>query len=396
MYHSTPQALKGREPFDPNDIVSAPIDNLGPGGRLIRHLLLRWTLSDTWIITRLQDIRTPFLNSLMRNLAFLVSEEFYILLVLAFLWCGDPVLARRILNLVAATFYLCSVLKDSTCLPRPPCPPAIPLEDAQDWSMPSQHSSTTMAVVPYMYAYSMAHNPTVQRHQSLFATLVVLWTALVPLSRYYLAVHSLADLVVGSLLGMVILSTYCRVASADLENGDTLSLQIDSTIDEWLLTGKWVVPQLLLYLAVLTYMHPRPQQPTESLYVTCVGTMASVGINIGFVLGGGVYFIAPPASWYHALGRYCIGLPLAFLLRHFLKLGLTGLVSRGLEAFHIQHFSMIGQIKEMKRTGMGHSKHFHKDFFIPPISQLPLSSRLQPNKLVIRPPRPNHSSDGFP
>ena len=63
-------------------------DNLGPFGRLVRHALLWLTLSDTWVLQRIQQLRTPFLTLLMKRAAFLVSEEFYILLVLGLLWCG--------------------------------------------------------------------------------------------------------------------------------------------------------------------------------------------------------------------------------------------------------------------------------------------------------------------
>ena len=43
-------------------------------------------------------------------------------------------------------------------------------------------------------------------------------------------------------------------------------LQLDLAIDTWLLTGRLVIPQLLIYLGCLIYMHPKPWPPTESLY----------------------------------------------------------------------------------------------------------------------------------
>lgn len=74
--------------------VSPPIHRLGTAGRWVRSQLQAAILRGTPVLVRIQDLRSPRMNTFMKASSFLGEEEFYTLLVILVVWVIDAKLGR--------------------------------------------------------------------------------------------------------------------------------------------------------------------------------------------------------------------------------------------------------------------------------------------------------------
>lgn len=74
--------------------VYPPIHRLGTVGRWIRARLMTEIRRGTPVLEKIQSLRTPLMNDVMKASSFLGEEEFYMLLVGLVTWIFDAKLGR--------------------------------------------------------------------------------------------------------------------------------------------------------------------------------------------------------------------------------------------------------------------------------------------------------------
>ncbi|XP_041365449.1 sphingosine-1-phosphate phosphatase 2-like isoform X1 [Gigantopelta aegis] len=161
------------------------------------------------------EIRYKSLYYLAKMGAFLGEEQFFLIFFPFVVWNLDSVLGRETIMVWFAVMYLGQASKDFLNVPRPPSPPVVCLEGKHldESAMPSTHAmvGTAMPVVLTVL--------TCTRYQCsylLVGSVAVLWCALVCLSRLYLGVHTILDVLCGFISSIVI----CAVMIPCLPNLD--------------------------------------------------------------------------------------------------------------------------------------------------------------------------------
>ncbi|KAM8921149.1 sphingosine-1-phosphate phosphatase 1 isoform 2-T2 [Pelodytes ibericus] len=147
------------------------------------------------------------------------NELFYISFFPFWIWNVDPWVGRRLVVIWVWVMYVGQCTKDLIRLPRPLSPPVIKLEVFynSEYSMPSTHamSGTAIPLSLLLLTYGRWQYPL------LFGiVLAVGWCSLVCLSRVYMGMHSILDVIAGFLYAILILIVFHPV----LEVVDTFNL----------------------------------------------------------------------------------------------------------------------------------------------------------------------------
>ncbi|ETN68522.1 hypothetical protein NECAME_15789 [Necator americanus] len=86
-------------------------------------------------------------------------EVFFFSLIVAMVWLFDARLGRLLSVLLSLGFFVAGSLKVALCLPRPPSPPALFLdEENRDWAWPSNHALLGTAFPWFIWNYSSSHH----------------------------------------------------------------------------------------------------------------------------------------------------------------------------------------------------------------------------------------------
>jgi membrane-associated phospholipid phosphatase len=339
--------------------VWAPIDKLGPWGRWFRHTLLDGILVGTPVLLTIQRHRNPKVTKMMRVLSFLGTEDFYTVLYFFLSWMLDARLGRLFGILMGICFYIAGFFKTLLCLPRPPSPPIVPLENAYDWALPSHHSLLGVVLPWYIWLYSHLHFEMTSFQMTALISLIVLWSFGVLLSRLYLGVHSPADIVCGGIIGVIVLC---------------LLMLADDYVD-WYISQQSLQPQLKIFVLVLLllYVHPIATKGTPSFTDTIVtsGVIRAIIVQRSQrtrLMGTPSLLESNPhisvfnfiKLWIFrlVLGSACIGV-LKVVLKFIVKTtAVIGYRIAGLEFY---------SSSSIKGTLPKHSRHYTADFKIPPV-----------------------------
>ncbi|GCB67467.1 hypothetical protein scyTo_0010250 [Scyliorhinus torazame] len=132
------------------------------------------------------------------------NELFYITFFPFWLWNIDPYVGRRLIVIWVWVMYLGQCTKDIIRWPRPRSPPVLKVEIFYDseYGMPSTHAMSGTAI-PFSLFFL-----TVGRWQYPYAFGLLLassWCILVCLSRLYMGMHSILDVIAGVLYSILIL-----------------------------------------------------------------------------------------------------------------------------------------------------------------------------------------------
>lgn len=154
------------------------------------------------LILALQRGGTPFLDRIMQGVSLLGSEFFYFAVLVFLYWSGRRRLAISLACTVLVSLYVSFLLKDLFKMPRPSGAGLRILEVPEDFSFPSGHAQST-ASFWFFLAFSSGK-------PVLFALAGAL-VFLVSLSRLYLGVHYLEDVLFGAFLGLGLALGFSRV-----------------------------------------------------------------------------------------------------------------------------------------------------------------------------------------
>ncbi|KAI5611703.1 sphingosine-1-phosphate phosphatase 1 [Silurus asotus] len=135
------------------------------------------------------------------------NELFYISFFPFLTWNVDPYAARRLISIWVLVMYLGQCTKDLVRWPRPASPPVVKLEVFYDseYSMPSTHamSGTAVPLGLFLLTYGRWEYP-----YFLGLTLALTWSLLVCVSRVYMGMHSVLDVIAGFLYSLLILAIF--------------------------------------------------------------------------------------------------------------------------------------------------------------------------------------------
>lgn len=135
------------------------------------------------------------------------NELFYISFFPFWMWNIDAYVGRKIVVIWVWVMYLGQCTKDILRWPRPPSPPVVKVEVFynSEYSMPSTHamSGTAIPISLLLLTYGRWQYPFIW---GLFLTLS--WCSLVCLSRIYMGMHTILDVIVGVLYAVLILIVF--------------------------------------------------------------------------------------------------------------------------------------------------------------------------------------------
>ena len=150
-------------------------------------------LQSVELLLAIQRVSSPFLDLLMRGISLLGSEFFYFGVLVLLYWRTQRAFAIRLAFVVLVSLYTNFLLKVLFALPRPAGAGLRILETPEDFSFPSGHAQSVASFWLFL-AFSL--------REPLYFWLSGILTFCVALSRMYLGVHYLGDVVFGAFLGV--------------------------------------------------------------------------------------------------------------------------------------------------------------------------------------------------
>ncbi|XP_055386487.1 sphingosine-1-phosphate phosphatase 1-like [Condylostylus longicornis] len=197
------------------------------------------------------------------------DEAFYATFIPFWFWNIDGAVGRRVVLLWSSIMYVGQSLKDIIRWERPGFP-VIRLQKkwSIEYGMPSTH-----AMVGFSIPFSVLIF-THQRYQYNFVfgiVIAVLWCTVVCLSRIYLGMHSVCDVVVGLLLTMVLMTVFVPL--------------IDYA-DFFIISWKYS-PLFLLFISIMIIVY----YPISDKWTPTRGdTTTVVSVTIGILIGAWINY----------------------------------------------------------------------------------------------------------
>lgn len=262
-------------------------------------------------------VENPFLYYLFQFGANLGNEIFYITFFPYWFWNIDGYVGRRICIFWCIFMYLGQATKDIVKWPRPASPPVFRLEKryALEYGMPSTHSMVG-AGVPFSILYFTSGRYIFPFELGLIVASA--WCILVCLSRLYLGMHSVLDVIAG------LLYVFCLMP---------IVFPFMDAIDEFILNHPFSPFLCVLVPLTLAVCYPTLDKWSTARGDTTVILAVCGGIGLGhwvcFQYGlmerattPPPYDIIPPSwTWFgQMLMRLSIGVVILFSTRAIMKI----------------------------------------------------------------------------
>ncbi|XP_047001563.1 sphingosine-1-phosphate phosphatase 2-like [Schistocerca americana] len=192
------------------------------------------------------------------------DEIFYASFIPFWFWNIDGAVGRRVVLVWAIIMYIGQSIKDVVRWPRPSYP-AIRLQKkwAQEYGMPSTHAMVGVSIPFSVILYTMNRY---QYSVSLGLIVAVVWCTVICVSRLYLGMHSVLDIVVGLMLAIALMFPVVPIVD---------------TLDHHLLTNKWSPGFVMLVSILVMVFYPSSDRWTPTRGDTTIVVSVSTGILIG-------------------------------------------------------------------------------------------------------------------
>lgn len=244
-------------------------------------------------------------------------EPFYITFFPILFWNIDSYLARHAVLLWCFSMYIGQASKALVKWKRPDSPPAIRLEQNSnletEYGFPSTHTivSTT---VPFYCLYSCFN-----RYEFPFALglmIAVIWWMSVCISRLYLGVHTVLDILGGIAISLFVLA---------------IAIPCTNLMDDFIFNSFMAAPTGILIVIVLLYIYPvEPQHWSMDRGDTAAILGSGLGVYLASVVQGpspddlahGPFHFTVPTLAVFGLGvvRFIVGILLLLPTRFIMKL----------------------------------------------------------------------------
>ena len=266
-----------------------------------------------WLMNQLRalaELRTPIMTAIMSAVTYLGHEMVLLVVAMILAWCVDKRYGYRFLGAFMLGSFLQQALKAIFMIPRPWIidPTFLAVESAipaaSGYSFPSGHTLTaciTLGGVAVLVKKNWAY------------LLAVLLSLTVAFSRMYLGVHTLLDVVVGFLLGVIVLVFFGVMFRKEGEQNKKLNMI--------LIIGTAACIGLLTFLLI----SPQPDDPAsitttkESIGNAYVLVGAACGMLTGKFMDDRFVHFETKAVWWVQVIKVAIGLVIALAVRAGLK-----------------------------------------------------------------------------
>ncbi|CAL4134619.1 unnamed protein product [Meganyctiphanes norvegica] len=132
------------------------------------------------------------------------GEYFYSVFFCFWAWNVDGAVLRRVIVIWMITMYIGQAMKDILKVPRPSAPPVLRLDTkwALEYGLPSTHAMVGVTMPFSIFAFSVTRY---QLDWSWCLAFAITWCTIVCLSRLYLGMHSVMDIVCGLVLAVILM-----------------------------------------------------------------------------------------------------------------------------------------------------------------------------------------------
>ncbi|KAI9320203.1 PAP2 superfamily-domain-containing protein [Dichotomocladium elegans] len=175
----------------------------------IRRKLIPLVRHETPYIAKLQHlIRTPMLDNYFLWTANLGTHTFFMVFLPILIWFDGPGIGKSVACMAAFGVFTSGFMKDYLCLPRPLSPPVHRLSMSSSTSLeygfPSTHSTNSISVALYLIAVARESLPPDSPFRFLCFLGASIYAISIVFGRIYCGMHSVTDLVGGSVLGYLL------------------------------------------------------------------------------------------------------------------------------------------------------------------------------------------------
>ncbi|XP_050457248.1 sphingosine-1-phosphate phosphatase 2-like isoform X2 [Cataglyphis hispanica] len=232
------------------------------------------------------------------------DEIFYSSFIPFLFWNIDGAVGRKVVLVWAIVFTIGQGLKDMIHWPRPACPPAVRLQNkwSQEYGMPSTHAMIGFAI-PFSIVLFTMNKYIYSSFIGYFSALV--WCILVSMSRLYLGMHTVLDIVVGLILTILLMIPL--VPLVDITNS-------------YIITSFWLSAILIMVsIAVIVYY------PLSDKWTPTSDTAMAVSVTAGIYMGAWLNYYTGILSASLVSPPYHIVWPTYSMLGHLILRTVLGL-----------------------------------------------------------------------
>lgn len=233
------------------------------------------------------------------------DEVFYSAFIPFWFWNVDGAVGRRVVLVWAIVMTVGQALKDVICWPRPACPPAVRLQSkwSQEYGMPSTHAMIGISIPFSVLLFTM------NRYiypLYLGWTIAFLWCMLVCMSRLYLGMHTVLDILVGLILAILLM---------------IVLVPLTDITDRYIVSNVWALTTLVGVSVCTIVYYPRGERWTPTRGDTTMVVSVTAGVHVGAWLNYWTGAMSAPALpppyrviWpsYSMLGRMILRTILGF------------------------------------------------------------------------------------
>lgn len=193
------------------------------------------------------------------------DEIFYSAFIPFWFWNIDGAVGRRVVLVWAIVMSIGQALKDVICWPRPACPPVVRLQSkwSQEYGMPSTHAMIGVSIPFSVLIFTM------NRYiypLSIGCTIAFLWCTLICMSRLYLGMHTVLDIVAGLLLAISLMVPL---------------IPLIDTLDYYILTNIWILAFLIIISIATVIYYPCSDRWTPTRGDTTMVVSVTAGVHAG-------------------------------------------------------------------------------------------------------------------
>uniref|UniRef100_A0A2H8TT34 Sphingosine-1-phosphate phosphatase 2 n=1 Tax=Melanaphis sacchari TaxID=742174 RepID=A0A2H8TT34_9HEMI len=218
----------------------------------------------------IDHVTNKFWYYLFLSCTYLGDEIGYAIVIPFLIWNVDSAVARKMVLVWAVVMYIGQSIKDIVKWPRPQSPPVIRLQTkwSIEYGMPSTHAIISI-VLPFPVFYYISNRYTIDYNVGI--AMVFLWCMMISLSRLYLGMHTVLDVIAGLILATILLIPFVPLADV---------------LDRYLMSSNWT-PLIFIIVSVrLILIYPTSDQwtPTKGdttlILASCAGLSTGGWLNI--------------------------------------------------------------------------------------------------------------------